>query len=41
MFDTWRDWFAWRPVMTVNGYRVWLRRVWRGRFSKGWLYYDA
>lgn len=25
--ESWRLWFAWRPVKTVNGERVWLKKV--------------
>lgn len=25
----WRIWFAWRPITTVNGERVWLKKIHR------------
>jgi hypothetical protein len=27
--DTWQPWFAWYPVKTQDGYRVWLETVFR------------
>lgn len=25
----WQSWFAWRPVITVNRERVWLKKIYR------------
>lgn len=25
----WTSWFAWRPVKTISGRRVWLKRIYR------------
>ena len=25
----WNIWFAWRPVTTINGERVWLKKIYR------------
>ena len=27
----WRPWFAWRPVTTISGRRVWLKHIYRSR----------
>ena len=27
--EPWRLWFAWRPVKTKTGERVWLRKIYR------------
>ena len=32
----WRPWFAWRPVKTISGQRVWLRRIYKRRFGAVW-----
>ena len=31
-YEDWHLWFAWRPVKTLNGRWVWLRRLYRS----GW-----
>lgn len=28
----WCQWFAWRPVITVDGRFAWMRRIWRRRY---------
>ena len=25
----WQIWFAWRPVTTINGERIWLKKIYR------------
>ncbi len=27
--EPWKLWFAWRPVKTVSGERVWLKKIYR------------
>ena len=27
----WKAWFAWRPVTTISGNRVWLKKIYRSR----------
>ena len=29
----WHCWFAWRPVLTVDGRFAWLRWIWRRRYQ--------
>jgi len=35
----WERWFAWYPVRSEQGYRVWLRWTWRSRFFAA-LWFD-
>ena len=27
--EPWKIWFAWRPITTVTGERVWLKKIYR------------
>lgn len=29
----WQQWFAWRPVTTIQGKRVWLKLIYRRSYS--------
>jgi hypothetical protein len=33
---TWREVYAWLPVKTISGKRVWLRKVYKQRFWAVW-----
>lgn len=40
-YSTWRWWFAWRPVRTLSGYRVWGEVVYRRKargIESSWIY---
>ena len=40
LFSPWRTWFAWRPVRTVAGQLVWLRKIYRRAYEKDYVTHD-
>lgn len=41
----WQRWFAWRPVTTVSGERVWLKKIYRRQIvcyadMDDWFHYE-
>jgi hypothetical protein len=41
----WRIWFAWRPVRTVGGERVWFKKIYRRQIVSyvdmdDWFHYE-
>lgn len=30
----WKPWFAWRPVTTISGQRIWLRSIFKRTWSR-------
>jgi len=43
--ESWHIWFAWKPVTTINGERVWLKKIYRRQIVSyvdmdDWMHYE-
>jgi hypothetical protein len=30
---SWKKWFAWKPVITISNKRIWLKHIYRRRYT--------